>query len=137
MAEQCEARLAELAAKYAPDVDRDKAERAERLATKPKPAFGESLRTARRVRAAERAIKEARPEIVSAPDARTMRPEDIANIAALTPGDARAILSRLAIVCPGALHKAMEQTGQVWGGWADDDVRWTLTPHELRSHATL
>ncbi len=74
-----------------------------------------------------------KPDFQSRPDARPMSREDICNIEKLSREDARQLLVAIRMVAPAAVEKALKNLDGTWGvGWADDDERWTLTPHQLR-----
>jgi hypothetical protein len=72
-------------------------------------------------------------DFVSAPDAVDMRPEDIANVVAVS---AVEVIDTLAAIAAKLTRKQCLSTWAEWSrgtpDWADDDVRWGLTPHALK-----
>ncbi len=74
-----------------------------------------------------------KPDFKSRPDAKAMTKADIANVERLSRDDAKELLYAIRIVAPEAIAKAIASLGEVWGqGWAEDDERWGMTPHQLR-----
>jgi hypothetical protein len=71
-------------------------------------------------------------EFSSAADALPMTEADIRNVRRLIRDDAKQLLAAIKAFAPTAVARAMQEVDELWGGWPEDDERWTLTPHELR-----
>jgi hypothetical protein len=73
-----------------------------------------------------------RDDFESLPGALPMTIEDISNVAKLSRTEAKIMLRAVRALAPIAVDKALAKINETWGGWPEDDERWTLTPHELR-----
>lgn len=71
-------------------------------------------------------------EFHSRHDAVDMSEGDVANVEPLKVSDYESLLRRLKVSSPKLYRELAEAGDELWGGWADDDEKWTLTPHELR-----
>ena len=141
-ADQRAERVAELAAKYAAGVDRDKAERAERMA-KRNATLSPAQVSARRLAAVTEELERNGIEVPrestgefpqsTCREPREMSREDIANVAPLTPSDEAKVLSRLGKL-PSQVIKNRDGVEFTLYDWAEDDCRWGMTPHQLRKY---